>query len=77
MSTVQDLPAEILTYIFEMAVDDEAVFTWAVPTCMKESNWELRNSDYVLVDPTTDLHLRQRQKYSMTKVCPRAALNVG
>ncbi|KAI0037168.1 hypothetical protein K488DRAFT_23771, partial [Vararia minispora EC-137] len=64
---IESLPAEILTYIFEMAVDDEAVFSWAVPTSMKESYWDVRRGEFVLIDPITDLHVKQRRKYAMTK----------
>ncbi|VDB92568.1 unnamed protein product [Peniophora sp. CBMAI 1063] len=64
---INDLPAELLTTIYEMVVYDETVSSWAAPTCMKESYWDKPRKDYVLIDPNADLHIRQRRKYAMTK----------
>ena len=66
---INDFPAEILTTIYEMVVYDETVSSWAAPTSMKESYWDKPRKDYVLIDPNVDLHIRQRRKYAMTKVC--------
>lgn len=68
--TSPELPAEILTYIFELVVHDEALFTHSIPTCMSESHWERRDfgEKWQLVSPVEAIYSRQTKKYAITKV---------
>ncbi|KAI0044782.1 hypothetical protein FA95DRAFT_1496544 [Auriscalpium vulgare] len=67
--TAQDLPAEILTYIFELAVEDESLFEHMHATVMTESAWGRKTptSDWLLMDPTKVAHAKQIRKYTITK----------
>jgi len=64
------LPAEILTYIFELAVEDDGLLYRALHTCMSESQWQKKPSgeEWFLVSPTDSMHTQQIRRYSMMKV---------
>ncbi|KAI0263002.1 hypothetical protein BC834DRAFT_924985 [Gloeopeniophorella convolvens] len=67
--SIRDLPAELLTDIFEQVVYDDSLFDFSHPTSMSPSRWDKRGArqDWVLVSPTEDVRSRQSQLYKATK----------
>jgi hypothetical protein len=68
---IQDLPAELLTDIFEQAVYDDGLIDPVHPTSMSLSRWDRRpfKNDWVLVSANEDVHAKQTRAYAATKVC--------
>ncbi|KAI9452731.1 hypothetical protein F5148DRAFT_985858 [Russula earlei] len=67
--TIHDLPAELLTDIFEQVVYDDSIVDPFHPTNMSSSRWERRPSkrDWILLSPNEDVHTKQTKVYTMTK----------
>lgn len=65
---ITDLPAELLTSIFEIAVENMSIYNLELPTSMALSSWEDRRDEWVLVEPMESLYIQQRSKYRVTKV---------
>ena len=67
---IQDLPAELLTDIFEQVAYDDSLIEPFHPTCMSLSQWDRRslNRDWVLVSANEDVHTKQTGVYAATKV---------
>ncbi|KAI0065048.1 hypothetical protein BV25DRAFT_1822154 [Artomyces pyxidatus] len=64
-----DLPAEILTYIFELAVEDDALFESSHPTSLSESHWHQKAAGeaWNLMNPNDIFISKQRKNYTMSK----------
>jgi len=64
-----DLPAEILTQIFDLAADEDVIFQYGLPTVMAESAW-FKNvaKAWTLRSPGDALNLIQRRSYATKKV---------
>ncbi len=69
---IHDLPAELLTDIFEQVVYDDSLIDPSHPTSMSLSRWEKRptRSDWILVSANEDVHTKQTKVYAATKVRP-------
>ncbi|KAH9953798.1 hypothetical protein BC827DRAFT_1145417 [Russula dissimulans] len=67
--TIHDLPAELLTDIFEQVVYDDSLIDSFHPTSMSVSRWERRPSkrDWILLSANEDVHSRQTKVYTATK----------
>ncbi|KAI0305219.1 hypothetical protein B0F90DRAFT_1625294 [Multifurca ochricompacta] len=67
--SICDLPAELLTDIFEQVVYDDSLVDSSHPTSMSLSRWDRRPSkrDWVLVSPYEDVHSKQTTTYTTTK----------
>ncbi|KAH9000938.1 hypothetical protein EDB86DRAFT_2904121 [Lactarius hatsudake] len=67
--SIRDLPAELLTDIFEQVVYDDSLVDPLHPTNMSLSRWDKRPTklDWVLVSPSEDVHSKQRKAYTATK----------
>lgn len=65
-----DLPAEILTQIFELAINDPNLFDVSLPTCMTESHWEpdKMGDGWVLINPVDFAYQKPMKNYAATKV---------
>lgn len=65
-----DLPAEILTHIFEYAVNDNGLFDTSLPTCMTKSHWEpsKTSDDWLLINPVDFVYQEPLRNYAATKV---------
>ena len=68
--TIRDLPAELLTDIFEQVVNDDSLLDPFHSTSMSLSRWDRRPSkrDWILVSPNEDAHSQQTRVYAATKV---------
>ena len=68
--SIRDLPAELLTDIFEQVVNDDSLVDPFHPTNMSLSRWDRRPTkpDWVLVGPNEDAHSKQTKTYTVTKV---------
>jgi hypothetical protein len=68
--TIHDLPAELLTDIFEQVVYDDSLIDPFHPTSMSHSRWERRPTrpDWVLMSANEDVHAKQMRAYTLTKV---------
>jgi hypothetical protein len=69
--SIRDLPAELLTDIFEQVVYDDSLVDPFHPTNMSLSRWDRRPTkpDWVLIGPNEDAHSKQTKTYTVTKVC--------
>ncbi|KAI9462797.1 hypothetical protein BJY52DRAFT_1352642 [Lactarius psammicola] len=67
--SIRDLPAELLTDIFEQVVYDDSLIDPFHPTNMSLSRWDKRDTkpDWVLVGPNEDAHSKQTRTYTVTK----------
>ena len=67
---IHDLPAELLTDIFEQVVYDDSLIDPSHPTSMSLSRWERRPTrpDWNLVSANEDVHAKQTRVYTVTKV---------
>ncbi|KAH8981485.1 hypothetical protein EDB92DRAFT_186920 [Lactarius akahatsu] len=67
--SIRDLPAELLTDIFEQVVYDDSLVDPLHPTNMSLSRWDKRPTkpDWVLVGPSEDVHSKHTKAYSATK----------
>ena len=68
--TIRDLPAELLTDIFEQVVNDDSLLDPFHSTSMSLSRWDSRPAkrDWILVSPNEDAHSKQTRVYAATKV---------
>jgi hypothetical protein len=68
--TIHDLPAELLTDIFEQVVYDDSLIDPFHPTSMSLSRWERRPTrpDWILMSPNEDVNAKQMRAYAVTKV---------
>ena len=69
--SIRDLPAELLTDIFEQVVYDDSLVDPYHPTNISLSRWDKRPTkpDWVLVGPNEDVHSKQTKAYTAAKVC--------
>jgi hypothetical protein len=76
---IQDLPAELLTDIFEQVVYDDSLIDPLHPTSMSLSQWEKRptRTDWILVSANEDLHTKQTKVYAITKVRSFSSISDG
>ena len=67
---IHDLPAELLTDIFEQVVYDDSLIDPFHPTNMSFSRWERRPTrpDWILMSANEDVHAKQMRAYAVTKV---------
>ena len=67
---IQDLPAELLTDIFEQVVYDDSLVDPFHPTSMSLSLWDKRptKTEWTLVSANEDVHTKQMRVYATTKV---------
>ncbi|KAH9038516.1 hypothetical protein EDB85DRAFT_1932754 [Lactarius pseudohatsudake] len=67
--SIRDLPAELLTDIFEQVVYDDSLVDPLHPTNMSLSRWDTqpKKPDWVLVGPNEDVHSKQTKAYTATK----------
>lgn len=67
---IHDLPAELLTDIFEQVVYDDSLVDPFHPTSMSLSRWERRPTkpDWILMSPNEDVNAKQMRAYAVTKV---------
>ncbi len=70
--TIHDLPAELLTDIFEQVVYDDSLIDPFHPTSMSLSRWERRPTrpDWILMSAKEDVNAKQMRAYAVTKVRP-------
>jgi hypothetical protein len=68
--TIHDLPAELLTDIFEQVVYDDSLVDPFQPTTMSLSRWERRPTkpDWILMSANEDVNAKQMRAYATTKV---------
>jgi hypothetical protein len=68
--TIHDLPAELLTDIFEQVVYDDSLIDPFHPTSMSPSRWEGRPTrpDWILMSAKEDVNAKQMRVYATTKV---------
>ncbi len=68
--TIHDLPAELLTDIFEQVVYDDSLTDPFHPTSMSLSRWERRPTrpDWILMGANEDVNAKQMRAYATTKV---------
>jgi len=69
--SIHDLPAELLTDIFEEVINDDSLIDPFHPTAMSLSRWDKRPTkrEWILVSPNEDVHSKQTKTYTATKVC--------
>ena len=67
---IHDLPAELLTDIFEQVVYDDSLIDPFHPTSMSLARWERRPTrpDWILMSPNEDVHAKQTRVYAAAKV---------
>jgi hypothetical protein len=65
-----ELPDEIWTQIFDLAVDEDVIFQYWLPTSMAECAWfrHISGDHWVLRTPQEALNLVQRRSYFTKKV---------
>jgi hypothetical protein len=68
--TIHDLPAELLTDIFEQVVYDDTLTDPFHPTSMSLSRWERRQTrpDWILMSANEAVNVKQMRVYATTKV---------
>jgi hypothetical protein len=74
---IQDLPAELLTDIFEQVVYDDSLVDPFHLTSMSLSRWDKRptKTDWILMGASEDLHNKQTRVYTATKVRPVGSIS--
>ena len=72
-----DLPAEILTQIFDLAADEDVIFQYGLPTVMAESAWfKSYAKKWTLRSPGDALNLIQRRSYATKKVSSSSRVRI-
>lgn len=65
------LPAELWSYIFDLAADEDTIFYPGLPTSMTQSSWArslITDSSWMLRTPQDTINMIQRRGYATKKV---------